>query len=185
MPPPGDVRRSETVTRVPRVASMMTPRYVQVEPGTPMGEVAQRLIARKSAWAAVVDDAGAYVGIVSTQGVLGALVERLLDEMPMGPASHYLDPGGPPLREDTPLLDAMEAFVGGGPPVHALPVLRDGKLVGVVTRLDAVRAAMKYFAKDSIGKDSIGKDSIGKDKGPGAATLYMSALRGNDEKPPY
>lgn len=170
MPPPGDVRRSETMTRVPRVASMMTLRYVQVEPRTPMGEVAQRLLKRKSAWAAVVDGAGDYVGFVSTQGVLGALVESLRDEMPVGPASRYLDPEPAALREDTPLLDAMEAFVGEGEPVHALPVLREGKLVGVVTRLDTVRAAMEYFAKS---------------KKPGAATLYMSALKGSEEKPPY
>lgn len=170
MPPPGDVRRSETVTRVPRVAHMMTARYVQVEPRTRMGEVAQRLIERKSTWAAVVDGAGDYVGFVSTQGVLGALVESLRDEMPVGPASHYLDPGAAALREDTPLLDAMEAFLASGPPVHVLPVLRDARLVGVVTRLDAVRAAMEYFAKS-------------KTSGPG--TLYMSALKGSEEKPPY
>jgi hypothetical protein len=50
-------------------------------------------------------------------------------------------------------------------------VLRGRELVGVVRRLDAVRAAMEYFAAG------------GKALGPG--TLYMSALKGSEEKPPY
>jgi CBS domain-containing protein len=150
---------------------MMSRRFVTVAPETPMADVAQKLLKRRTAWAAVVDAAGDFVGFVSAQGVLGAFVEFLHDEMPVGPASRYLDPEPPALQVDTPLLDAIEAFVGAGRVVYALPVLRGGELVGVVRRLDAVRAAMQYFAAG------------GKALGPG--TLYMSALKGSEEKPPY
>lgn len=170
MSPPGDVRRSETVKRVPRVKTMMVEQFVRVAPETPMAEVAQTLLKRKVSWAAVVDATGAFVGFVSAQGVLTAFVEFLHDEMPVGPAGRYLDPETPVLHVDTPLLDAMEAFVGPGPVMHVLAVLRDREIVGVVTRLAAMRAALEYFTAN-------------KDLRPG--TLYVSALRDGHEKPPY
>ena len=170
MPLPGDVRRSQSLTRVPRVAAIMLHRFVKLDPQTPMVEVAQQLLKRKVSWAAVVDTAGAFVGFVSAQGVLTAFAALLQDEMPVGSAIHYLDPVTPELHEDAPLLAAMEAFVGPGPMVHVLPVLRDRKIVGVVRRLDAVRAALDYF-------------SANPDLSPG--TLYMSALSAANEKPPF
>jgi len=170
MPLSGDVRRSQTLTRVPRVTAIMVHRFIKVTPETPMAGVAQQLLKRKVSWAAVVDTTDAFVGFVSAQGVLAAFTAVLHDEMPVGPAIRYLDPDTPELHEDTPLLGAMEAFVGPGPVVHVLPVLRDREIVGVVTRLDAVRAALDYFTAHP-------------DLSPG--TLYMSALRAGHEKPPY
>jgi hypothetical protein len=67
-------------------------------------------------------------------------------------------------------MAAVEAFVKGGRANLALPVLRGERLVGVVTRLDVVRATMDHFAGE-------------KDTTPG--TLYISALKKMDEKPPF
>lgn len=169
MPQPSDVRRSQTLTRVPRVTAIMVRRFVRVDPETSMAELARRLLNRNVSWAAVVDAAGTFSGFVSAQGVLTAFATVLQDEMPVGHAIHYLDPATPELHEDSPLLSAIEAFVGPGPAVHVLPVLRDREIVGVVRRLDAVRAALDYFKAN-------------KDLSPG--TLYVSALAEEQEKPP-
>lgn len=165
-----DVRRSPTVRRVPRVESMMSRRFVRALPEAPIAAVARQLLKQGASCAALVDAEGTFHGFVSTHGVVSALVGFLHDEVPLAPASHYRDPETPILREDTPLLDALDAFVGAGDVVHALPVLREAEIVGIVRRLDAVRAAMDYVGSD-------------KDLSPG--TLYMSALKGSHEKPPY
>jgi len=171
MPPVPDVRRSPTVVRVPRVEAMMSRRFVRAQPETAMTEVARLLLRHGTTVAAVSDAGGAFQGFVSDHGVLTAFVELLHDERPVASAVHYLDPPTPTLRERTPLLDALEAFAGAeGRPLQVLPVLQEAAIVGVVTRLDAIRAAMDYVAPDS-------------DQSP--ATLYMSALKESHEKPPY
>ena len=68
------------------------------------------------------------------------------------------------------LMAAVEAFAKEGRANFALAVLRGERLVGVVTRLDVLRAAMDYFAGE-------------KDTSPG--TLYLSALKRMDDKPPF
>lgn len=168
--PRPDVRESQTVKRVPRVDAMMSRRFAQVHPETPIAEVARLLLKQRVAGAAVVDHAGGFVGLVSAQGVLAAFMKVLHDEAPVGPTRRHLDPETPLLHEDTPLLDVLEAFVSNGRVLHALPVLRGRGIVGIVTRLDAVRAALDYFGGVS-------------EQGPG--TLYMSALKGEQEPSPY
>jgi len=99
--------------------------------------------------------------------VLAALAEFLHDERPVGPLLEYLDPASPRLSEKTPLMAAIHLFGEAGHDVHALPVLRGDELVGVVTRLDVVRAVMDY---------------LGGAKGTGPATLYISARAALDRE---
>ncbi len=46
------------------------------------------------------------------------------------------------VKEDDPLMVAAAIMVNDG--LHPVPVLRDGRLVGVVSRADAVRAILSY-----------------------------------------
>jgi len=53
------------------------------------------------------------------------------------------------VKEDDPLMMAVAIMVNEG--LHPLPVLRDGRLVGVVSRADAVRAILSYRNDPSAG----------------------------------
>lgn len=155
--------------QVPKVADIMHRNFAVVSPATPLGDVARLILRKGISGAAVIDEKECFRGFLSTQGLMRALVDCLNEEIPGGPIETYLDPDPPRLNEDSALMAAVEAFVRGGSASIALPVLRGERLVGVVTRLDVVRTTLDYFAGE-------------KQTGPG--TLYISALKKMDEKPP-
>ncbi|HXV64791.1 MAG TPA: CBS domain-containing protein [Vicinamibacteria bacterium] len=161
---------SKTMRQVPKVRDVMRRDFAIVRPETSLRDVAKLLLRRKVPGAAVIDRTKRFQGFLSTQGLMRALVDFLNEEIPVGPIQSYLDPVTPVLSEESSLMAAVHAFVKGDRANLALPVLRGERLVGIVTRLDVVRAMMDYFAG-------------GKDTSPG--TLYISALKKMDEKPPF
>jgi len=168
MSPRSNVHDSQAMRRVPTARDLMTRDFTALRPDASVGEVARTLVRRRLRGAAVVAADGRFVGFVSLRGVLAALAEFLHDERPLGPISGYLDADPPRLREDASLLAALQLFAEAGGADLALPVVRDGVLIGVVTRLDLVRAVLRY---------------LGGNSGAGPATLYLSALRSPDEGP--
>lgn len=155
--------------RVPSVRDLMNTRPVTVDPEMPVGEVGRLLVKKRVDGAAVVDRNGRFRGLVSTQGLMKALNDYVYDEVPPGPARSYLDADSPSLGEDAALMAAAQLFARGGPRVWAVAVLREEKLVGIATRLDVMRAVLSLATPGKRGLD----------------TLYISALRATDEKPPY
>jgi len=168
MSPRSNARDSHAMRRIPTVRDMMTRDFTALRPDASVGEAARTLVRRRLRGAAVVAADGRFVGFVSLRGVLAALAEFLHDERPVGPIAGYLDPDPPRLREESSLLAALQLFTEAAGADLALPVLREATLVGVVTRLDVLRAVMRY---------------LGGDGGAGPATLYLSALRRSDEGP--
>lgn len=155
---------------VPHVKDFMNRKIVILDPETPMGEVAKLLLKKKVQGGAVVDGEGRFLGTVSAQGVMNALLDFAHDEAPPGPAKGYLDPESPTITEETSLLAAAEIFVRRGPELWAIPVMRDDRIVGAVNRLGVIGAVMEYVAGIEDRK---------------AQTLYISALKEIDEKPPW
>jgi len=168
MSPRSNVHDSQAMRRIPTVRDMMARDFATLRPDASVGEAARTLVRRRLRGAAVVGADGRFVGFVSLRGVLAALAEFLHDERPAGPISGYLDPDPPRLREDASLLAAVQIFFEAGNADLALPVVREEALIGVVTRLDVVRAVLRY---------------LGGNEGAGPATLYLSALRRPDEGP--
>jgi CBS domain-containing protein len=148
----------------------MDPKPVTVGPEMRVGEVARVLIKKRANGAAVVDDGGRFLGFISAQGLMKALNDYVHDDVPPGPVNRYLDPESPSLSEGSALMDATQVFANSGYQLWAVPVLRAERIVGVVTRLDVVRAVMGYF---------------GRQKSQEPETLYISALKEPGEKPPY
>ena len=169
MTPPTDVRRAAAVARVPSVRDVMQRKLVSVTSTTSLGDAARLLVRRGAPLAAVVEADRRFVGFVSVRGVLAALGDFLHDEKPVAPLLEYLEPDPPALREDDSLLEAIRLFRESAPLEIALPVLRRGELVGLVSRLDVIRAVARYLGPGRIDP----------------ATLYLSATRKKDEGRPY
>ena len=155
---------------VPYVRDMMNRKPVTVAPDARMGEVAELFLKKKIPSAAVVDEEGRFLGLISTQDLMNALMDLVHDEVPPGPARTYVAPDQPRLTEGTALMKVAEMFVTGGYANRSLPVLRGDRLVGIVTRLDVIRAVMAFFRGAGEGQ---------------AETLYISALKEIDEKPDF
>ena len=155
---------------VPHVKDFMNRKFVVVDPETPVGEVARLLVKKKVQGGAVVDGEGRFVGTISSSGLMNALLDLVHEEVPPGPAKSYLDPELPTVTEDTALMAVAELFARSGYALWAVPVLRDGEVVGAVNRLDVIGAVVGYLADAPSGE---------------SGTLYISALKEIDEKPPW
>lgn len=128
-----------------RVRDLMTARPITVDPGTPMLEARQRMVEERIRHLVVVEDAR-VVGIVTDRDIrlnlpspatslsvweLNYLLAKLTVGGVMSTGVLVVDP-------DRPAADAarimMEHKIG------ALPVVDGGRLIGIVTETDFVRA---------------------------------------------
>jgi len=149
-----------------RVADFMTTEVVTVTPDTPVLAAARLMLERKISGLPVVDAAGRAVGIVTEHDLLrggkpegGETRPHWLERM-IAPAD--LAGNGARLRnvsevmtrdpvtvaEDTPLEEAGRLIEERG--FKRLPVVRDGRLVGVIARADLVRALTQVIRKASV-----------------------------------
>lgn len=139
-----------------RIEDIMTRDVVTVGPDATLKQAARELVARRISGMPVVDDEGRVLGVLSEGdllykqrgarepegGLLGWFVDRrhetedakldarLVKEAMTSPAM-TIDAGWS-------LTSAADRMLSGG--VNRLPVVRAGRLVGIVTRADIVRA---------------------------------------------
>lgn len=147
---------------------IMTADVETVTPDTAVSEIAQRLIARSISAMPVVDEKGAVVGIVS-EGDLMRRSEtgterrpswwiRMFAE-PEDRARDYIKSHGMVARdvmtrkvisvaEDTPLADIAETLERHH--IKRVTVMRDGKLVGIVSRANLLRGLVAAGAKTAV-----------------------------------
>ena len=145
---------------------LMTRDVAVVHPETSLLEAVKLMAQRRISGMPVVDDAGAVVGMLS-EGDLVRWHEgcserqaRWLDMLAEGPdlASDFLEgiraqrhkvrsvmaPGAATVVEDTPARDVARLMCDRN--IKRVPVVRDGKLVGIVARSDLVRALPRRWA---------------------------------------
>lgn len=137
-----------------RAKDVMTTKVLTVTPGMALKDAALVLVENKVSGLVVVDDHGAVVGVVSEADILAR--ERGAERPSGGFLQRFFDAGGIDPRLDARLVrEAMSApAITIGPNtalaeaagimlddgVNRLPVVEDGKLIGIVTRADLVRA---------------------------------------------
>ena len=109
---------------------IMTREVVTVTPETPVEELAKILAERRISGAPVVDQAGNVVGIATEADIIAKGKEgKVADIMTREVIS---------VTEDTPVEEVARVLAEKG--IKRVPVLREGKLVGIVSRADIVRA---------------------------------------------
>lgn len=145
-----------------KVKDVMVTEVTTVAPETSLKDVATILAERGISGLPVVDSGGAVVGVVSEAdillkqtapeprrgGVLGWLLgspapeDAKLDARTAGDA---MTSPAVTVEPDRPVARAAALMVEKG--VNRLPVVRDGELVGIVTRADIVRAFIRDDAE--------------------------------------
>lgn len=113
---------------VATVASAMVRDVLTVRADQPVDDAAAIIVEKRVTGVAVVDDQHHCVGIVSESDVLSKRGETVGDVM----SRELIE-----VDEDTPLDEAAELMLTSR--VRRLPVIRDGKLVGILSRADLVR----------------------------------------------
>jgi len=139
-----------------RVRDMMTTDVCTVRPETPLKEVARLLVERRVSGVPVVDEGGRVLGVVSEGDFLAR--EAGAAERPRGPlwwhwaaspdqaanrmnattAGEAMTSPAITVSAERSLMNAAAIMARSA--INRLPVVDDGKLVGIVSRADIVRA---------------------------------------------
>ena len=145
-----------------KVRDIMTTDVAAVTPETPVRKVAELLLARRISGVPVIDDSGELVGIVSEGDLISrsartfdsrrewwlaliaegtSLPEEFVDYVKTGdkqPVRHVMVSPVITTSEDTPVDEAAQLLETHH--IKRMPVLRDGKVVGIVSRSNLLRA---------------------------------------------
>ena len=118
---------------------IMTKTVITISDDLSMPRAAQNMLDNKITALPVVDDHGQMIGILTSTD----LFRMLVDEYPALKRSilveAYMSRDVQTINPETTLLDAQRMMATKR--IRALPVMRDGLLVGIVTRTDVLNAA--------------------------------------------
>lgn len=121
-----------------RAAEIMTRPVVTVSPDTPVREAIHELVENGFAGLPVVDDRGQVVGVITEQDALAASIR---DD---GMTSTVADVMKHPVEVTTPDADTHElVHLMIDNRLRCLPVVRDGELVGIISRRDLLRPLVR------------------------------------------
>jgi CBS domain-containing protein len=138
-----------------RVEDVMTTDVVMVLPDTPLKEVAYQLSERGISGLPVVDDTGEVVGVISETDVLvkeagstserRGLLARLLDSTNARELKLEARVAGEAMSKPAITIASCASTAAAAGEmleqgINRLPVVKNGRLVGIVTRADLVRA---------------------------------------------
>ncbi len=107
---------------------IMTRDVITVQPHTPLDEIARLLVQHRITGVPVVDEEGRVLGIVSEFDLIAKRGRVAADVMSTDVIA---------VSEDTPAETIADLIVQRR--VRRVPVLRNGRLVGIITRADLVR----------------------------------------------
>lgn len=125
-----------------RAADIMERDLVTLHPDMDAIDAIDRLLTGRISGAPVVDGAHRCLGVFSEKTSMSVLLAASYDQRPAGQVRHAMDPDAKRfLTEDVDLLSIIRIFLTT--PYRRLPVLREGFLVGQISRRDALAAALR------------------------------------------
>ena len=132
-----------------RVRDYMTTDLVTVLPQTDITQVVQTLIVNDISGVLVVSDSQELLGILTERDCLAtASSAGYYDELG-GPASNFMSAPVETVTPDESLINVAIRMTDS--PYRRFPVLENGKLVGLISRRDVLRAlgSGSWFAKNA------------------------------------
>ncbi len=130
------------VLRTTSVSDVMTTGVQTLRADATVGEARARFVSGGHGAYPIVDGDGSLVGIVSRGDLLREAAEGDDDR----PVREIASPDIVAVAPDDPLLTALRTMLEEE--VEHLPVVRDGRLVGICTRTDVLRARREQFERE-------------------------------------
>lgn len=125
------------------VKDYMVADHLSFNPETEVLDAIQLLLEHRLSGAPVVDGAGVLVGFLSEKDALKVALNASYYEQPGGPVSQFMTKEVCTLDADSSLADAVGLFVSKA--YRCYPVVREGRLVGQLSRHDALKALQKLW----------------------------------------
>ena len=124
--------------------SIMTIGVITVKADTPIYEALYLLAKNKISGIPVVDDEEQVVGVLTEKDVLRILVDKKLDVKSM--VDDYMSHDVICFTEEDSAIDVCKFFIRSN--IRRVPIVKDNKLVGIVSRADIIPLILE--AKNKI-----------------------------------
>ncbi|MBU2961310.1 CBS domain-containing protein [Citreicella sp. C3M06] len=131
------------MTKRPRIADYMTRDLILLGPDLEILHAMKTLLEHRISGAPVVDAKERLIGVLSTKDCLRAALHGAYHQEWGGRVARYMTKDPVTLDADLDLVAAAERFLASE--FRRFPVLRDGKLVGQVSRGDLLRALLEQW----------------------------------------
>ncbi len=120
------------------VASAITRDLISFAPDTPVGQAVASMVENDISGAPVLDRIGDLLGVVTAKDCFKAALDGSYYGDWEGAVSDYMTAEVRTLDANTDLVAAASLFLEVD--FRRFPVLREGRVIGMVTRLDVLRA---------------------------------------------
>jgi CBS domain-containing protein len=128
-----------------RVADIMTRRVETLAPDAEVHDAVRVLLKRGYAAAPVTEPDGSLLGVFSEQDCIRTLSTAAYEGWPAGTVAEHMTKEPETIAPDDALLAIARRFSESRH--RSLPVVRDGKVVGLVGRADVMRALDRVLEK--------------------------------------
>jgi CBS domain-containing protein len=128
--------------KVPQVRAFMKTDVLVLRPETPMRDALHTLVRHHLSGAPVVEN-GKVVGMLSEKDFLHVFTTSVYQNVPDGPVQDYMRREITGCAPDDELFEVAETFFHHT--FRRMPVLEEGKLVGIVSRSDVLRAIVELW----------------------------------------
>ena len=120
------------------VVDYMSTKIVTVTPDTDISQAVKKLLDHKVTSVPVVDQHGKLVGIFSEKDGMKVFVESAYNQSMAGKVGEFMTKDPQVVSADASLVDVATQFQET--PTRSFPVFQNGELVGMISRMDVLRA---------------------------------------------
>ncbi len=120
------------------VADYMAKRLVTLTKDNNVIDAIKKLLDHKITCAPVIDSKGHLIGMFSEKDGMKAFLESIYNQGMSGKVSEYMTTDTFKIDAQASIVDLAEKFQKSS--VRSFPVFQEGELVGVISRVDVLRA---------------------------------------------
>ncbi len=120
------------------VADYMSKRLVTLTKDTNVIDAIKKLLDHKITSAPVIDSRGRLLGMFSEKDGLKVFLESVYDQGMSGKVGEYMATDTIRVDANSSIVDLAEKFVKS--PIRSFPVFQGGEFVGVISRVDVLKA---------------------------------------------
>ena len=120
------------------VRERMTTDVIVVKPDMEIRRAVHLLLSNGVSGVPVVDDAGRLLGVLTERDCIGVALHASYHDEPGGSVAKFMTTEVKTVTPETSLMEVAEMLVDS--PHRRFPVIEDGRLVGLISRHDVLRA---------------------------------------------
>ena len=125
------------------VKDYMTKNVVTLNPEMEILRAAHTLITSDISGAPVLDHHGRLVGILTERDCMRVAMQADYHGVPGGLVKDHMSPDPQSVDPDESILNLAQLFLNGR--FHRYPVVDNGRLIGVISRRDVMRAMARHY----------------------------------------